>query len=141
MRAFLLFTHFFSAAVLVRFVLSKLQAWPVSVAAFIEMAKPIGIDPTFFRLFTGITLAFVVTGYAVSFLLLAKNGFANKKGALRFIKASNVAGFTVMIGALLSEFFLRVSPKWPLVGIAAAIVAFSAFSLLRLRETTPAVSN
>ena len=51
MNTFLKATQFVNGCLLVRFSLSKLMAWPISVKAFIEMAKPIGIDPTFFRIF------------------------------------------------------------------------------------------
>ncbi len=135
MSNFFRFTHFFNAAILVRFAISKLFAWPISVAAFIEMAKPLGIDPTFFRIFTGLTLTVVITGYAVSLFLIARKEFPRTKEALVVVGASNVLGGSVMIGALLSEFLLRVSPKWPLVCIATAIVIFSALNLLKLRNT------
>src|SRR5690606_6747811 len=135
MSKFFLFTHFFNAAVLVRFVISKLFAWPISVAAFIEMAQPIGIDPTFFRIFTGLTLSVVVVGYSTSLVLLAKNGLPKTKESLYLVQASNLLGIAVMTGALLSEFLLRVEPKWPLVVIAAAIVIFSTLNLYKLRET------
>ncbi len=135
MSKFFMFTHFFNAAVLVRFAISKLFAWPISVAAFIEVAKPLGIDPTFFRVFTGITLTVVILGYAVSLYLISKKGFPKKKEAVYVVGASNLLGGGVMVGALFSEFLLRVSPKWPLVYIATAIVVFSAVNLYRLRET------
>ncbi|KIG19660.1 hypothetical protein DB30_00169 [Enhygromyxa salina] len=133
MSKFYLFTHFFNAAVLVRFAISKLFAWPISVAAFVEMAKPLGIDPTFFRIFTGITLTVVIIGYATSLFLVAKKGFPSNKESLYVVGASNLLGGTVMIGALFSEFLLRLSPKWPLVYIALAIVVFSALNLNQLR--------
>ena len=135
MSKFFRFTHFFNAAVLVRFAVSKLFAWPISVAAFVEMAKPLGINPTFFRIFTGITLTIVIIGYAISLVLISRTKFPQKKESLYLVKASNLMGLTVMTGALFSEFLLRVSPKWPLVYIASAIVIFSALNLHRLRRT------
>jgi hypothetical protein len=47
---FLKVTNLLSGLLLIRFSLSKLFAWPISVKAFVKMAKPIGIDPTFFNL-------------------------------------------------------------------------------------------
>jgi len=137
MSKFFMFTHFFNAAVLVRFAISKLFAWPISVAAFIEMAKPLGIDPTFFRIFTGITLTVVIIGYSISLYLIAKKGFPKKKESAYWVGAANVLGGSVMVGALFSEFLLRVSPKWPLVYIATAVVVFSALNLNRLRSIWP----
>jgi len=134
MSKFFMFTHFFNAAILVRFAISKLFAWPISVAAFIEMAKPIGLDPTFFRIFTGITLSFVILGYALSLYLIAQKGFPNNKVSLHLVRASNFLGLSVMTGALFSEFLLRTTPKWPLVFIAATVVIFSALNLYRVRN-------
>tara|TARA_R110002096_G_scaffold433887_2_gene653696 strand:+ start:1431 stop:1856 length:426 start_codon:yes stop_codon:yes gene_type:complete len=141
MSIFFRFTQFFSAAVLVRFAISKLFAWPISVAAFVEMAKPLGIDPTFFRVFTGLTLTVVIMGYLTSLFLTSQKGFPKKKESLYLVKGANLLGLGVMTGALFSEFLLRVNPKWPLVYIASAIVIFSALNLYKLRDTrvlTPA---
>lgn len=137
MNKFFMFTHFFNAVVLVRFAISKLFAWPVSVAAFVEMAKPIGIDPTFFRIFTGITLTVVIAGYLSSLYLVTRKRFPKKKEWLYLVRGSNLLGASVMVGALLSEFFLRTHPKWPLVYIATAIVTFSALNLYKLRTAQP----
>ncbi|PKN54926.1 MAG: hypothetical protein CVU56_24020 [Deltaproteobacteria bacterium HGW-Deltaproteobacteria-14] len=134
MKKLFIFTHLFSGAILIRFALSKLFAWPISVEAFVEMAQPLGIDPTFFRVFTGVVIATVVVGYFSSLYLVLRDKHLEGGGALTFVKLSNLLGVGVMSGALLSEFFLRTAPKVPLVLIASAIVVFSAFNLFKLNE-------
>ncbi|MEZ4268680.1 MAG: hypothetical protein R3F39_20165, partial [Myxococcota bacterium] len=128
------FTHLFSGAILIRFALSKLFAWPISVAAFVEMAQPLGIDPTFFRVFTGVVISAVVVGYFASLYLVVRDKHLGGENALTFVKLANLLGIGVMSGALLAEFFLRLTPKIPLVFIASAIVVLSAFNLFKLRD-------
>ncbi|MCO4755531.1 MAG: hypothetical protein KC478_13700 [Bacteriovoracaceae bacterium] len=135
MNKFLIITTLFNGAILIRFSLSKLFAWPISVAAFIEMAKPLGIDPTFFRVFTGIIITTVVVAYFTSLYFIVRGLIHKSTKALNFVMFSNLLGTGVMAGALLSEFFLRVTPKWPLVYIAAAIIIFSVTNLLYLRKS------
>lgn len=133
MKKLLIFTHLFSGAILIRFALSKLFAWPISVAAFVEMAQPLGVDPTFFRVFTGIVITTVVLGYFSSLYLIVRDRYLEGRNALTFVKLANLLGIGVMSGALLSEFFLRLTPKVPLVFIASAIVVLSAFNLFKLK--------
>ena len=129
MSKLLMATHFINGFLLIRFALSKLFAWPISVAAFVEMAKPIGIDPTFFRLFTGVLITVICLGYFTDFFLIIA-GKVNKT----FMKYTNLLGMGVMVGALGAEFFLRVEPKWPLVFIAGLIITLSAINLLRMNQ-------
>ncbi|WP_372655911.1 hypothetical protein [Halobacteriovorax sp.] len=134
MNKVLLITNFINGLLLVRFSLSKLFAWPISVKAFIEMAKPLGIDPTFFRLFTGVIITSICLGYFANFyLIISKKAQVAIKG-IPFIQLSNIVGIGVMIGALISEFALREVPKWPLVIIASVIILFSILNLAQFNK-------
>jgi hypothetical protein len=127
-------TSFLSGLLLIKFSLSKLFAWPISVKAFIEMAKPIGVDPTFFRLFTGIIITIICLGYFYSFYLLFRNKVQPNTKEVIYSMLFNLLGAGVMIGALIAEFLLRVEPKWPLVIIALFIVISSVLNLLSLKN-------
>lgn len=123
MKIFLKITNLLSAIVLIRFSLSKLFAWPISVNAFIEMAKPIGVDPTAFRLFTGVLISIVCLSYFISFFISLRR--VKSMQAIYITLYANLLGIGTMAGALVAEFFLRVEPKWPLVYIALFIIITS----------------
>lgn len=135
MHKLLLITHFINGFLLVRFSISKLLAWPISVNAFIEMSKPIGIDPTFFRLSTGVLISTVCIFYFLSFFLLLTNKMSNTNQKTKTILLANLLGIGAMSGALISEFFLRISPKWPLVIIASMIILFSILNIILLKKS------
>ncbi|WP_122893177.1 spermidine synthase family protein [Arcobacter peruensis] len=134
MSIFTKITTLLSGLLLIRFVLSKFFAWPVSVQAFIEMAKPIGIDPTFFRLFTGVIIMIACLGFLISFYLLIRNKVRTQSKELIYTVFFYLYGIGAMIGALLAEFILRDEPKLPLVIIALFIVITSIINLLYLRK-------
>ena len=134
MNIFVRVITFLSALLLVRFVLSKFLAWPVSVQAFIEMAKPIGIDPTFFRLFTGVIILIACLGYFTTFYLMIRNKIKNHSKELLYVLFFNLYGIGAMAGALAAEFFLREHPKVPLVVIAIFIVITSMINIIYLRK-------
>jgi len=134
MSIFTKITTLLSGLLLIRFVLSKFFAWPVSVQAFIEMAKPIGIDPTFFRLFTGVIIMIACLGFLISFYLLIRNKVRTQSKELIYTAFFYLYGIGAMIGALLAEFILRDEPKLPLVIIALFIVITSIINLLYLRK-------
>lgn len=118
--------------ILSRFAISKLSGWDISVKAFIEMAKPLGIDPTIFRVSTGIAIAIVVLGYLLSAfytLLKPKLESISKVPYTKFVQIANLAGILTMTGALFAEFLLREQPKWLLVYIAIGIILFSIVNL------------
>ena len=125
----LLLTHLFNGVILIRFAISKLMAWPISVAAFIEMAKPLGIDPTFFRISTGILVSVVIALYFSCVVLLIKKSLLQHPKARAWGIFSNLVGIGFSLGALFSEFFLREAPKVPLVIIASVIILFSIFNV------------
>ncbi len=127
-------TAFLNGLLLIRFSLSKLFAWPISVQAFIDMARPIGIDPTFFRIFTGIIISTICLGYFISFYILIKNKTQENVRKLIYVAFFNFLGAMVMIGALGAEFLLRTEPKWPLVIIAFFIIITSVYNLICLKK-------
>ena len=136
MKIFIIITNFLMALVLSRFAISKLTGWEISVKAFIEMAQPLGIDPTFFRIFTGIIISLIVIGYFTSALYtLFKVKLAGKLkiSYSKFVQFSKLAGLLTMVGALFAEFFLRVEPKWLLVYIAIAVILFSSINIYVLK--------
>ncbi len=125
-------TNLLMGLVLSRFAISKLTGWEISVKAFIEMAKPLGIDPTFFRVFTGIIILFIFLGYlATSLFTLLDNkiGIKQQIQYILFAKLTNLAGLLTMVGALLAEYFLRIEPKLLLVYIAIGVIVFSSINL------------
>ncbi len=136
MRRVLFITNFLMGIVLSRFAISKLTGWEISVKAFIEMAQPLGIDPAFFRVSTGILISAVVLGYLATagFSLLKSKVTLFKIPFTKWAKLSNLFGLLTMIGALVAEFSLRVQPKWLLVYIAIGIVVLSATNLLILNK-------
>lgn len=118
--------------ILSRFAISKLAGWEISIKAFIEMADPLGIDPTFFRVFTGVLILIVFLSYLVSAFYTffqTKVSLPSKLVFLKFSILTNVLGILTMTNALLAEFYLRIQPKWPLVYIAIGIIIFSSINL------------
>jgi hypothetical protein len=138
MKYVLFTTNLLMSAILSRFAISKLAGWEISVKAFIEMAQPLGIDPTFFRLFTGFVILTVVLAYlstALYSLLEAKMASKLKIGFQNFAQYSNLLGLLTMLGALMAEFSLRVQPKWLLVYIAIGIILLSIINLMILKTS------
>ena len=122
-------------AILSRFAISKLAGWEISINAFIEMAKPLGIDPTFFRVSTGILISAVVLGYlSTAIYSIFKNKASFKIPFTKWGTLSNLLGLLTMIGALIAEFSLRVQPKWLLVYIALGVVLFSTINIFILNK-------
>jgi len=137
MNKILFITNLLMGTVLSRFAISKLAAWDISVKAFIEMAKPLGIDPTFFRIFTGIVISAVVLGYLATafFSLSKKNSIMRSKIPFKiWATFTNLFGLLTMIGALTAEYSLRVQPKMLLVYIALGIIFFSAMNIFILNN-------
>lgn len=136
MKPLLFITNLLMALVLSRFAISKLAAWDISVKAFIEMAQPLGIDPTFFRLFTGVIITLIVIGYFTSALYTLFKAKLNGKLKIshsKFVQFCNLAGLLTMVGALFAEFLLRVEPKWLLVYIAIGVILFSSINIYSLK--------
>ncbi|SHI30831.1 hypothetical protein SAMN04488096_10139 [Mesonia phycicola] len=127
-KIFIASTSLLIGLVFIRFSLSKLTSNPMVVEQFIEMAKPIGVDPTFFRMSTGVLLLIIAVLYILSALGVI---FKSKKpNPLVYL-----LGIGIMLGALLSEFLLRTEPKWMLVVIALFITTFSTINFLMLRNS------
>ena len=137
MNKVLFITNLLMGAILSRFAISKLTGWEISVKAFIEMAKPLGIDPTFFRVSTGIIITAVVVGYfATAFfsLFTTNSGIKTKIHFKKWALLTNLFGLLTMVGALIAEFSLRVQPKWLLVYIALGIILLSTMNILILNK-------
>lgn len=136
MSKVLFITNFLMGIVLSRFAISKLTGWEISVKAFIEMAQPLGIDPTFFRVSTGIVISMVVVGYITTavFSLLKNTVTIFKVPFTNWATLANLFGLLTMIGALVAEFSLRIQPKWMLVYIAIGIVILSATNIFILKK-------
>jgi hypothetical protein len=122
MKYVLAILNLLAGLVLTRFTISKLAAWPISVAAFEDMAKPIGIDPTFFRITTGFIIGYAAISFFVNFFLIIRNKLGQRSFTRLFVFNCFYA-LGAMTGALFSEFFLRSNPKWVLVYIAVGIIA------------------
>ena len=138
MKPLLIALNSISGLVLIRFTISKFAAWPVSVAAFVDMAKPLGIDPTFFRIGTGFVIGYAALAFFVnSLILLLKKEGSEKFKLLYAFNSLYATG--AMIGALFSEFFLRSTPKWPLVYIATGIVVIAVVNLLSRHSKIPQI--
>ena len=133
MKYLLSLLNLLAGLVLVRFTVSKFAAWPISVAAFEDMAQPLGIDPTFFRIGTGFIIGFASLSFFANGVLLLGKALERRK-YLRLFTLTTLYGIGAMTGALFSEFFLRTEPKMMLVYIAAGIIFIAAINLLSFRK-------
>lgn len=136
MKPLLIALNSISGLILIRFTISKFAAWPVSVAAFVDMAKPIGIDPTLFRIGTGFIIGYASLSFFTNALILLLKKEGNEKIRLLYTFNSLYAS-GAMTGALFSEFFLRSAPKWPLVYIATGIVVIAIVNVLSRYSKVP----
>jgi hypothetical protein len=144
MNKVLFITNFLMGSVLTRFAISKLAGWEISVKAFIEMAQPLGIDPTFFRVSTGILISAVVISYILTavFSLIKNNAIIRYNIPFsQWATFTNLFGLLTMAGALVAEFSLRVQPKWMLVYIASGIVILSATNIFILNKQKQITKN
>ncbi|WP_226927522.1 hypothetical protein [Frigoriflavimonas asaccharolytica] len=135
MKKFLFTSNLLMGLVLSRFAISKLASWEISVKAFIEMAKPLGIDPTFFRVSTGFLISAVVIAYILTAIYSLKtNNTLFQMPFRKWATLTNLFGLLTMAGALVAEHVLRVEPKMLLVYIAIAIILFSAINIIILNK-------
>jgi hypothetical protein len=144
MNKVLFITNFLMGSVLTRFAISKLAGLEISVKAFIEMAQPLGIDPTFFRVSTGILISAVVISYILTavFSLIKNNAIIRYNIPFsQWATFTNLFGLLTMAGALVAEFSLRVQPKWMLVYIASGIVILSATNIFILNKQKQITKN
>jgi len=120
--------------ILIFFSLSKLTGAPQTVEQFEQMAKPIGLNPTFFRSSTGLILLIVAYLYIASGgidIMKIKKPNSLKLNHYKLMLFTNIFGVIAMFGALGAEFFLRTSPKYPLVFLSSAII-FSSIANLKV---------
>ncbi|WP_338813396.1 hypothetical protein V9L05_18650 [Bernardetia sp. Wsw4-3y2] len=132
-KIYITISSLLSGLILSRFAISKLTGWEISVKAFIEMAKPLGIDPTFFRIFTGVLILVVFISYLITAIYTFfqdKEFLSHRINYYVFGIFAHTLGLLTMVGALIAEFALRVEPKWLLVFIALGIVISSAINLM-----------
>lgn len=122
MKKTLFVLNLLAGLVLTRFTISKFAAWPVSVAGFVDMAKPLGIDPTIFRIATGFVIGIAATAHFTTALIALREKADTVAPLLAFNVLWSVGAMT---GALGAEFFLRTQVKWPLVFIALGVHAVS----------------
>jgi len=135
MKKVLFITNLLMGIVLSRFAISKLVGWEISVKAFTEMAKPLGIDPTFFRISTGIVIAAVVIAYlSTAIFNLLKKDTVFRIPFTKWATYANLFGLLTMTGALISEFSLRVKPKMLLVYIASTIIILSLLNIIMVKR-------
>ena len=106
------------------FGISKIVGDPASVAGFKDFSPKLGLDPTGFRIFTGVS----ETGVAL--LLFAS--LLVRLGRLLLFVAGYFMTFATMFSGLLIEFFARSEPAIYLVVIA---VIFIAVALVQLRRS------
>ncbi|WFB35266.1 hypothetical protein P3T73_13965 [Kiritimatiellota bacterium B12222] len=93
------------------------------------MAKPLGIDPTFFRITTGFIIGFAMISFLCNCYIILKMKYA-QTGMIRLFTFTNVYALGAMTGALLAEFFLRTDVKWMLVYIALAVIFTASLNLI-----------
>jgi len=143
MNKLLFITNLLMGSVLSRFAISKLSGWEISVKAFIEMAHPLGIDPTLFRISTGVMISIAVLGYIVTaiFSLVKNKPSILNLPFTKWATLTNLFGLLAMLGALTAEFSLRVNPKWMLVYIAIGIVILSATNIYILNTQKQITKN
>lgn len=129
-KIILITTSILMGLVLLRFSLSKILGEEESVNQFIEMAKPIGVNPTFFRVFIGGIMLIVSVLYLVNAIFVIK-----KRELPAYLDKVYLLGVLIMLGALMSEFLLRVSPKYSLVILSLIIIGFSSINFLFLSKS------
>lgn len=121
--------NFLAGLVLVRFTVSKFAAWPESVAGFQDMASSIGIDPTFFRLTSGVIIGLAALSFFISCAIILFRKETNTQ-TVALLGINSLWALGAMAGALVSEFFLRSQPAWMLVSIAIALIVLAVVNLL-----------
>ncbi|GGG44752.1 hypothetical protein [Bizionia arctica] len=108
-----------SILILLFFAIPKILGQAKSVAGFNQFESLLGIDATFFRLFTGFSELAII-------ILILIYTFIRKKiaGKLAYLFL-----FVTMITALGIEFFIRPEPVMLLVIIAIVLSLFSIYQL------------
>ncbi|MGJ8549546.1 MULTISPECIES: DoxX family protein [Winogradskyella] len=119
MNLFNKISNFVAAGLMLFFAIPKLVGVEKSVQGFKQFQSLVPLDPTVFRIFTG------VVELAIALLLLAyaiKN--INNLGKLAYFLL-----LSTMIGGLTMEFFARPKPEMLLVVIALVLSALSIYKL------------
>ena len=107
----------------VYFGIPKIIGASASVDGFQQFSAVLGLDPTAFRIFTGITEIGVALLLAASLVVL--------RGRNLLFLAAYFMTFVTMASGLLIEFVARPVPEMPLVVIAVAFILIAIIQLGR----------
>lgn len=113
-----------SVLVLLFFAIPKILGLPKSVDGFTQFESVLGIDATFFRIFTGISE--LVLAILILIFALRNNKIIGKFAYLFLL--------VMMLTALAIEFFVRVQPEILLVVIAVILSLFSIYKLKSIKN-------
>ena len=108
---------------LIYFSIPKLIGAPASVEGFNQFSPVLNLDPTAFRIFTGIS------EMGVALLLIAS--LVVLRGRNLLFLAGYFMVFATMASGLLIEFFARPQPEMPLVVVAVVFILVSILQLGR----------
>lgn len=119
-----------SSIIMLRFALPKLQAMPVSVKSFTMFSEVLPIDGSFFMYFTGFVELLIAVLLLTSFFI-RKNELKNTIQTIGYVLL-----LATMVGAILIEQFVRVSPVSFLMSIALVLttISISELSILSLKK-------
>lgn len=121
MKKILILLNLIAGFILLRFTVSKFAAWPISVAGFIDMAQPLGVDPTALRITTGFIIGYAMLAFFTNcFIIFFKK--ENNRNYVLLLGFNIFYALGAMIGALLTEFYIRSSVKWLLVYLAIGVI-------------------
>lgn len=119
-----------STAFMLRFAIPKLLAMPVSVKSFTMFSQVLPFNAKYFMYFTGVVELLIALVLFAS-LFIKKAELKNKLQIFGYVLL-----LCTMIGAILSELFLRPAPIPSLIIIALVLTAisFSELSILAQRK-------
>jgi len=117
-------SNFIAAGLMVFFAIPKLVGIEKSVQGFEQFKSLVPLDPTFFRLFTGVVELVI----GVLLLVYAIKHISNLGKLAYFLLLST------MLGGLTMEFFARPKPEMMLVVIAIILSALSIYKLKTLLQ-------
>ncbi|WP_368028772.1 DoxX family protein [Arcobacter sp. s6] len=119
-----------SSITMLRFALPKLQSMPVSVKSFTMFSEVLPINGSFFMYFTGF-VELLIAVLLLASLFIRKNELKNIMQTIAYVLL-----FATMLGAILIEQFVRVSPVAFLMSIALILItiSISELSILSLKK-------
>lgn len=117
-----------SIVYMLSFALPKLQSMPVSVKSFTMFSTVLPIDATVFMYFTGV-IELLIALLLIFSLFIKKIDLKKKLGLSGFFLL-----LATMIGAILIEQFVRVTPVPKLMTIALVLIVISIYELNLLSQ-------